>query len=294
MNPNPLLRRLGFSDDDRVAIIHADDVGMCQASVQAFSELDAFGIVSCGAVMVPCPWFPKAAEYARQHPEADLGLHLTLTSEWQHYRWRAVAHLDASSGLFDEEGYFPHRAQQTQASATPEAAREEMQVQLRRALDFGIRLTHIDTHMGTVIHPKFLQAYIELALANRLPLMILRMDEPALQAMGLDAPTAALAAGVIRQLEHDGFPLLDHIHQMPLDKPENRLEQTKAAFDALPPGVTHFIIHPAADTPELRAITPDWRGRVADYQTFLNEDLRIHLQQTGVQVIGYRAIANLL
>jgi predicted glycoside hydrolase/deacetylase ChbG (UPF0249 family) len=294
MDPNPLLRRLGFSDDDRVAIIHADDVGMCHASIQAFSELDAFGLVSCGAVMVPCPWFPKAAEYACDHPQTDLGLHLTLTSEWQRYRWGPVAYLDKASGLYDDEGFFPHRSSQVQQNADPAAARQEMQAQLQRAIDFGIQLSHIDTHMGAVIHPKFLQSYIELAVTNRLPLMLPRLDENAILAMGYDPQIAAVGAQAIRRLEETGFPLLDYLHQMPLDKPDNRLELTKAAFDALQPGITHFIIHPAVDTPELRAITPDWRGRVADYQTFLSEDLRRYLKQAGVQVIGYRAIQQIM
>lgn len=292
--PNPLLRRLGYSDTDRVAIIHADDVGMCQASVQAFTELDAFGLVTCGAVMVPCPWFPQAAEYARAHPQTDLGLHTTLTSEWQNYRWGPVSTRDPASGLLDSQGFFPHRSPEVQHSADPAAAAMELEAQLRRAVDFGICLTHIDTHMGAVIHPKFLQAYINLALQHRLPLMILRMDEAALRGMGLDETTARLGAQMIGQLESIGFPLLDAIYQMPLDQPDHRLEIAKSAFDALRPGITHFVVHPAVDTPELRAITPDWRGRVADYQTYLREDLRDYLHQTGVQVIGYRKIRDLM
>jgi predicted glycoside hydrolase/deacetylase ChbG (UPF0249 family) len=293
-NPNPLLRKLGFADTDRVAIIHADDVGMCQASAQAFAELDAFGLVTCGAVMVPCPWFPQVADYARQHPQVDLGLHLTLTSEWRTYRWGPVSTRDPASGLLDSEGFFPHRSAEVQQSADPAAAAQELRAQLQRARDFGIRLTHIDTHMGAVVHPKFLQTYIGMAVENRLPLMVLRMDEHALRGMGLDEPTAQLGAQIIRQLEESGFPLLDVIYQMPLDKPDNRLDIAKAAFDALQPGITHFVIHPSVDTPELRAITPDWRGRVADYQTFLRDDLRAYLKQTGVQVIGYRHILALL
>ncbi len=292
--PNPLLRQLGYADTDRVAIIHADDVGMCQASVQAFTELDAFGLVTCGAVMVPCPWFPQVADYARQHPQADLGLHLTLTSEWQFYRWGPVSTRDPHSSLLDEQGFFPRRSQDVQRAADPAAVAEELEAQLERARAFGIRLSHIDTHMGSVVHAKFLQSYIGMGLRHRLPLMILRLDEPGLRKMGLDEDTARLALQTIRQLEESGFPLLDTIFQMPLDKPDNRLDIAKAAFDALQPGITHFVIHPAADTPELRAITPDWRGRVADYQTFLREELRDYLKQTGIQVIGYRHIHALM
>ncbi len=294
MKPNPLLRKLGFSDTDRVAIIHADDVGMCQASIQAFAELDAFGLVTCGAVMAPCPWFPQAAAYAREHPQADLGLHLTLTSEWQTYRWGPVSTRDRRSGLMDEEGFFPRTSALVQASANPRAARNELQAQLERAVKFGIKLTHIDTHMGSVVHPKFLQAYVDLARKNHLPGMLLRMDETALRGMGLNQVTAKLGARLIQQLESSGFPMADTIFQMPLDKPDNRLDIAKAAFDDLKPGVTHFVVHPSVDTPELRAITPDWRCRVADYQTFLREDLLEYVRSIGVQVIGYRTIQQTL
>src|SRR5689334_9771443 len=106
MTPNPALRRLGFAASDRVAIIHADDIGMCQASVTAFAELSAFGLVSSGAVMVPCAWFPAAAADSRAKPAADLGVHLTLTCEWDAYRWGPISTRAAESGMIDDEGYF--------------------------------------------------------------------------------------------------------------------------------------------------------------------------------------------
>jgi chitin disaccharide deacetylase len=102
--PNPVLKKLGCSNADRLVIIHVDDVGMCQASIAAFEELWQAGIISCGAVMVPCPWFPQAAAYARNNPQADLGVHATLTSEWQTYRWGPVSTRAPASGLMDAEG----------------------------------------------------------------------------------------------------------------------------------------------------------------------------------------------
>ena len=84
---DPALRELGYSSRDRVVIIHADDVGMCGASVAAFAELADGGFVSSCAIMVPCPWFPAVAALCRGRPDLDVGVHLTLTSEWQGYRW---------------------------------------------------------------------------------------------------------------------------------------------------------------------------------------------------------------
>lgn len=291
MNPNPLLKKLGFAADDRVAIVHADDLGICQAALPAFVDLIEAGLVSCGAVMVPCPWFPQVAAYARGAPQIDLGVHLTLNSEWDACRWGPLSTRDPASGLLDAEGYFPRESEAVQAQANPDAVRLELQTQIERALQAGIDVTHIDTHKGTVAHPKFVPGYVQLATHFRLPPMMLRLDQAGWLALGLDAGTAALAAALAPQLEEQGLPLLDHMVMLPLDQPHDRLELAKRTFEALPPGVTHFIIHPAQDTPELRALAPtDWPSRVADYQTFTNPELRAFVRNAGIQVIGYRAV----
>jgi hypothetical protein len=301
MEPNPVLKKLGFSTTDRLAIIHADDVGMCQASVSAFADLQAYGLVSCGAAMVPCGWFPEAARYSRQHPEADLGVHLTLTSEWDSYRWGPLSTRDPATGLLDPEGYFHRRSQEVQEQADPQAVAGEIEAQIQRAKAAGIPISHIDTHMGTVAHPKFMQSYLQAALAHRVAPMMLRMDEPQWRRFaqehrtGLDEGAIQFLVRTIHTLEEMNVPLLDHLTGLPLDSdPELRLEHAKAAFDQLPAGVTHFIIHPSQDTPELRGITPDWACRAADWQTFQTDALRQHLRQTGIHVIGYRALQQLM
>ena len=294
MTPNPVLKKLGLEDNDRVAIIHTDDIGMCQASVEAFADLNEVGIISSGAVMVPCPWFLYAAEFVRQHPAVDLGVHLTLTSEWKTYRWGPVSTRDPASGMIDEEGYFHHLTEPAQVQGDPAAVAVELTAQVERAFQAGIVPTHVDTHMGSVAHPKFMGIYVQLAMQFHLPPMIFRLDEAGWRIAGLEPEIAKMAAGLIQQLEGSGLPLLDVLGGMNLDTDKNRLERTKQAFSDLQPGLTHFIIHPSKDTPELRAITPDWRCRVADYQDFINEDLRQHIQKIGVQVIGYQALKELM
>jgi predicted glycoside hydrolase/deacetylase ChbG (UPF0249 family) len=294
MKPNPILKKLGYSDNDRLAIIHTDDIGMCQASISAFAELWDFGLISSGAVMVPCPWFPAVAQYCREHPEVDMGVHLTLTCEWSTYRWGPISSRDPETGMLDEEGYFYPTSESAQENADPDAVQVEINAQLARALAAGIDATHVDTHMGTVAHPKLIPAYIQLAVEHKLPPMVPRMDVQGYQAMGMDSGTAIFAAQMVVMLEEQGVPLLDQIATLELDQPEERLEQAKKAFQDLPAGLTHFIIHPSKDTPELRAITPDWPSRVADYQTFLSTELRQFIQDSGIHVIGYRAIRELM
>jgi predicted glycoside hydrolase/deacetylase ChbG (UPF0249 family) len=294
MQPNPVLRRLGFAENDRVAIIHTDDIGMCLASVTAFASLWDFGLISSGAVMVPCPWFLKAAEYARAHPQADLGVHITLTSEWQTYRWGPISTRDPQSGMIDEEGYFYHLTQPAREHGDPECIQREIEAQVQRALTMGMQPTHMDTHMGVVASPKFMRGYLQIALKYHLPPLIFRMDQAHWMASGLDAETANLAMMLSGYLESLGMPLLDHMVGLDLGNPDGRLDEAKAAFAALEPGITHFILHPSQDLPELREIAPDWRARVANYETFLSEELRKYIQSIGIQVIGYRQLQDLM
>src|SRR5918911_5650880 len=106
MASNPFLKKLGFSDNDRLVIIHTDDIGMCHASVQAFKDLWQFDTITSGATMVPCPWFPAVAQMCRENPEIDMGVHATLNAEWESYRWGPVSTRDPESGLLDANGYF--------------------------------------------------------------------------------------------------------------------------------------------------------------------------------------------
>jgi len=295
MNPNPVSKKLGLAGDDRVVIVHADDIGMCHATLPAFADLMDFGLVSSGAVMVPCPWFPQVAAYCRQHPRVDLGVHLTLTSEWEGYRWGPISTRDPTPGLMDEAGYFHRDVEPVQRQAEPAAVQAELEAQVARALANGIDVTHIDTHMGAVAHPRFIPGYVQLAQQHNLPFLILRLDEAGWRAAGLDGETAAFAARFAAWLEEQGLPLLDHLHRgLPLDQPEDRVERAKRAFDSLLPGLTHFVLHPAQDTPELRAITPDWRSRVADYRAFTSPELRDYVRDAGIHVIGYRALRDVV
>jgi len=295
MQPNPALKKLGFSNDDRVIIIHTDDIGMCQASVDAFAELVDFGLISSGAVMVPCPWFLEAAKFAVAHPEADLGAHMTLTSEWETYRWGPISTRDPETGLMDEQGFFHRTSEGVWANANPEAAINELGMQVEWALQAGINLTHIDTHMGSIAHPAIIPGYVQLAIKYGLPPMIPRMTAEDLAARkDVDDQAAEMAAGLIHTLEEMGIPLLDGLSGLELVDANDRFGQARQALKALKPGITHFIIHPSKDTPELRHITKSWDCRVADYETFMSEDTREFIKNEGIQVIGYRALKEIM
>lgn len=291
---NPVLRRLGLNDTDRAVIVHADDIGMCQASNSAYAKLIETGGISSAALMPPCAWFPAAAAFCRAHPAVDMGVHTTLTSEWDDCRWGPLSTRDPASGLMDDEGYFYRSTKEAQRHAEPAAAQRELAAQIERALAAGLSPTHIDTHMGAVLHPALIRGYIELALRHHLVPMLPRMDNTRLQQHGLSAEDADSTARLFADLEDAGVPLIDHIAGMPLDDPRDQLDYARRAFDALPPGISVFILHPAEDTPELRAIAPDWPSRVANFETFMRPDIPRYLEQIGARVIGYRALQALL
>lgn len=298
MNPNPYLKKLGLADTDRAVILHADDIGMCQAGLAAYAEIVEFGVLSSAATMVPCPWFPATAVLYRTlqatHPNLDMGVHVTLTSEWDGLRWGPISTRDVASGLLDAEGYFPRQTAPVQAHGRAAAVLAEMEAQLQRALAAGIDVTHLDSHMGSIFHPQFMPLYIELAQRYRIPALAFRWQASDLQAWGMDEATAVQFANWSQNLEASGFPLLDSIFMMPLDTHKNRLDVARQSLSNLQPGIHYFLIHPAQDTPELRAVAPDWQARVADYQLFVDKTWRQTVAESGVRVIGWREIREVM
>jgi predicted glycoside hydrolase/deacetylase ChbG (UPF0249 family) len=282
MTLNPFLKKLGFSNTDRVVIIHSDDIGMCHASVQAFKDLWKFGTLTSGAVMVPCPWFPAVAQMCRENPEIDMGVHATLNAEWDAYRWGPVSTRDQASGLLDADGYFHQSHQAVYDNAKPEAVEREVNAQIERALTAGIDVTHVDSHMGTIMSPLFVQSYIQAAASRLLPNMFPRMDATGNEMIDIKTDE--------QQLEKMGVPMLEGLISMPLNEPNGEMEIAKDLLGNLPVGITHFILHPSIDTAELRSIAPDWESRVANYNTFMSEELKKFIEQEDFKLIGYRQI----
>lgn len=294
---NPILRTLGFSPTDRVIILHADDIGSSQSANAAYAELLDAGIISSAATMVPCPWFPAVAAFCRQHsaePRLDMGVHLTLNSEWDAYRWGPISTRDRASGLLDGEGYFHRREPAVQAQADLDAVELELRAQIDRALAAGIDVTHLDTHMLTLFHPRLLPIYLRLSQETGLPAFLLRPETAAFRQRSHRLDQIDLLIQQARAAEAAGLPLCDHLVVMPLDQHESRLAVAQELLASAPPGLTCFLCHPAIDSPELRAFAPDWRARVADYQLFTSEAWRAALAASGAQVIGWRAIREAL
>jgi predicted glycoside hydrolase/deacetylase ChbG (UPF0249 family) len=292
MKPNPYLQKLGYSETDRLVILHTDDIGMCHASVQAFQDLWAFGTITSGATMVPCPWFPAVAQMCRENPAIDMGVHATLNAEWESYRWGPVSTRESGSGLLDGAGYFHQWHQAVYDHASPEEVEKEVNAQVERALAAGIDVTHVDSHMGTIMSPLFVQSYIQAASSRLLPNMLPRLTATGVEMMGVGEQERLAYMPIMEMLESLGVPMLDGLLSMPLNEPDQsrQMEIARELLGTLPEGITHFILHPSIDTPELRAIAPDWESRVANYNVFMSDALKMLLEREDCRLIGYRAL----
>ncbi len=167
---NQPLRIPGYPEDTRFVIIHADDMGLSHSTNAAVIEAFENNAINSGSVMVPCPWFPEIAEYVKENPDLDVGVHLTLTSEWKYFKWGSVLPRSEVPSLLDENGYFYANTGEFAANAKPDEVEKEIRAQIDRAIAFGISPTHIDSHMGTMfVSPELFNIYQKVAEEYDLP-----------------------------------------------------------------------------------------------------------------------------
>lgn len=276
---------------ERYVIIHADDAGMSHSVNMATIEGMEKGIVSSASIMVPCPWFKEIAAYAKAHPEKDFGIHLTLNSEWHNYRWGPVASRDKVPSLLDKEGYLRGGVVEVAAFAKAEEVATELRAQVQRALDFGVPVTHLDTHMGAVVsRPDLVEVYVNLGLEFKIPVFFLRDLDAVANIPGLKAR----GEECIRRLEAAGLPVLDTMTQYYSDEnyDEKKAMYLKAIADT-GPGVRYLIIHCGRDDDELRAITSSWRIRDNDRRVFTDPAMIEAVRQTGVEIVTWKQVAEM-
>ena len=237
--------------------------------------------------MVPCPWLSEIAAYARANPQADLGLHLTLTSEWTSFRWGPVMSNDKVKSLLDKDGYFRLTETEAAANADPKEVALEITAQIERARALGIQPTHLDSHMGTLYQNKALfETFLRVARANKLPVRIAR---------------AWFA-------EADFLPSILNPNDVYIDRvldinqavaPDDWAKFYTDAIKKLEPGVTEIIIHLAYDDAEMRGATvnhPGWGAawRQRDFDYFTSDAFRKLLQENNIKLITWRDLGKLI
>ncbi len=279
-----LAERLGYPAGTKLIVVHADDLGETHAVNAAAIKAIEGGTINSASLMVACPWFPEMADYAKAHPDADFGLHLTLTSERVYYRWGPVAPIDKVPSLVDGNGYFHHDWEQNERINAKEVE-IELRAQIERALAMGVRPTHLDSHQYRLIMSgkELFDAALRVAHDYKLPLFVTR-DWFA------DYPYLATSLG-------PNDIVLDHTVTIdPEVPPKKWAEFYLTALKNLQPGVTEFVIHPGYDDEELRAATRErstwgaaWRQR--DFDFFTSDRFRQTLAQQNIKLITWRELA---
>jgi predicted glycoside hydrolase/deacetylase ChbG (UPF0249 family) len=274
--------RLGYPANARLLVIHADDLGMSHSVNRATFEALEKGWITSSSILVPCPWFPEVARFAASHPDADLGIHLAVNSEWTGFRWAPVSPVDAVSSLLDRDGYLPLEETAVVANAKPDQVERELRAQVDRARKAGVHLTHLDSHMATLFRsPELLKVYLKLGPAYNLPLLLERS--------GADRSPWAVTTDV--------DALVDRV--VSLDAPGAAPSEWPAAYEKLltplPPGVYELIVHLAYDDDEMRGATwdhPNWGAawRQADFDLVKSDRFREFLKSQGFQLVGWKEL----
>lgn len=271
--------RLGWPAGKRVILLHADDIGMCAEANQAAQRALERGEYRSASCMVPCPWFNDMAEWCKKNPRHDVGLHLTLTSEWRTYRWGPVAPRDKVRGLVDRFGYLFRDVPSVALTASPQEVALEIRAQVARARQMGLEPTHLDTHMGTLFaRIEFTREYLKLAEELEIPAMVIEMTPDTIAKFSKQGyPITESSLALLREYK---LPKLDDFHgvQGGAKSYEEKRQQFYAQVKSFRPGLNEIIFHPSELTEGLKRITGSWQQRAWESQLFADPEVQEFLK----------------
>jgi hypothetical protein len=297
--------RLGFPRGSRVLILHVDDAGMSFDSNEGAELALTKGVSTSVSVMMPCPWVPGFVHFLKTHPEIDAGLHLTLTSEWDEYKWAPLSGRKNVPGLVDSGGYFWPTVEEVVKHANADEIETEMTSQLEKARSMGFEPTHLDTHMGTVYgSPEFLLRYIRLGMKNHIPVMLPGGSDVLIQAQAMLPDATIQAMRVLgKQLWAAGLPVLDDLHNYSYDwvipaemaSDDKKLDEYKTAkyieaLKTLKQGLTMMIMHCTETGNEFKYISDSGPTRKGDLLAMMNPAFKKALMDQGIILTTWREI----
>ncbi len=297
--------KLGYAKGAKVLILHVDDVGMSYDSNEGAITAMTKGVATSCSVMMPCPWVPAFVHYLKDHPETDAGLHLTLTSEWNGYRWGPLAGKTEVPGLADKEGALWPDVQEVVQHAPADEVYKEIKAQLERARIMGFEPTHLDSHMGTLFaSPAYIKEYVKLGIENDIPVMLPGGHDFLIQKQ------THLPAAMIQEMQsigstlwNSGLPVLDDLHnesynwKIPdsIKQDDTKLQQYKTqkyieAIKSLRPGVTMMIMHCTATTEVFEHISDSGPLRRGDLLAMIDPAFKKALKEEHIILTTWREL----
>jgi predicted glycoside hydrolase/deacetylase ChbG (UPF0249 family) len=282
--------RLGWPAGTKAVIFHVDDAGMSHNSNMGAIRAIEDGVATSVSVMMPCSWVPEFADYFKEHPEIDAGVHLTLTAEWNKYRWGPVCGKPAVPGLTDSDGYLWPGVLDVVAHATADEVETEIRAQIDKALAMGIKPTHIDSHMGTCFHPKFLERYVKVGIEKQIPVLMMGGH---MQYIGAEAgPLKPLVHSISQQIWDAGLPVIDDLVTQPTrakDYEQRKAELIKLLGD-IKPGITEIIVHCTIQTEVFSHISGSGPTREAELRLLTDKDVKAFIESKGIVLTTWREL----
>lgn len=263
--------------DEKLLIIHMDDIGMNYACNEAAKALFVRGIVTSASLMMPCPWSYEFIQWWKENSTYDVGIHSTLTCEWEVYRWRPLSSKYEVPGLIDEDGFLFRGNDGVLAKATAKEIEKEVRAQLEQATQWGLKPTHLDAHMYTIcMCPEYFEKYITLAKEYNIPYHMGAHEYDAIDILSQRVP--------VKKLEGCVFSGEGRDYQ---SKKASLIEGLKG----MKSGLNILTIHPVIDTPEIRRIIPGWEDRYLEYQLFMDLEILECMNELGIKRTTWRDVA---
>jgi predicted glycoside hydrolase/deacetylase ChbG (UPF0249 family) len=284
--------RLGWEKGARVLIMHCDDAGMSYDSNVGTIESMTRGVVTSASVMMPCPWVPDFVRRLKKHPDLDIGLHLTLTSEWGGYRWGPLAGKPAVPGLCDPEGCFWRSVPQVILNATADEVETEIRAQIARARSMGMTPTHLDSHMGTLFYsPAFFARYVAVGIEEQIPVFVAASFQETVARL-FPSRANELEAGLER-IWNAGLPVLDHYVSATGEwRGADKEARYRGFIERLKPGITMAIVHCTRPSETFAAISGSGPKRLEDLRAVTDPAFRQLLEEAGIVLTTWRELKN--
>jgi predicted glycoside hydrolase/deacetylase ChbG (UPF0249 family) len=283
--------KLGFPKGKKVIMLHADDIGMCpEANTAAINYLKTKKIQSA-AIMMPCQYAPEMIEWAKKNPKEDIGLHLTLTSEWKTYRWGPVSKKETVPGLLDQDEKLWRDVPGVVTHASAGEVEREIRAQIEKSIQMGYRPDHIDTHMGTLYaHADYIKAFFKVAEEYNIPANVIDVSDPEVLE-GFRKMGYPITDDVVKLFESYSLPKLDFFSSAPNGNTyEEKVENFKKLIQSLKPGLTEIIFHPSVETENLKTITNSWQQRVWEAKMFSDPQLTDFFKKEGIVFTNWNEI----
>ncbi len=285
--------KLGWPADARLLMIHADDLGMCNAANVAGKQGFADGRITSGSIMMPCPWAYDFCMWAKDHPDYDIGIHVTLTAEWRTYKWRPVLPPDQVPSLCDKNGFLWDDVIQVALRGKADEVEREIRAQVQRAINWGVKPTHLDTHMGTVFaRPDFALAYMKVGREFGItPFLVEPNPEFLAIAKRHTVPLTPQLIEKLRAFKSAKVDRFDYPHTDTSKDYEGRKAELLEQLGQLKPGVNKIIIHPSILTPELQAISGTAKTRAWEFKVFDDPQVRQFFKDQKIELVGWRDLS---